>query len=63
MTATTGWEVRHLPWRNPRTGITSADEFTIIAVHRERGWVLRLDRRTQNDVDNHNPDAAWASRI
>ena len=54
-----GWELRVRPWRNPRTGITSVDELSITAIHRERGWVQKLDRQSAVDVERFDPESAW----
>lgn len=54
------WEVRTMPWRNPRTGLTSDEEFTIVAIRRDRGWVQRIERQSAEQVASFDPESAWA---
>lgn len=56
---TDGWELRSRPYTNPRTGITSDSEITITAIHREHGWVLRIERATPERLATFDPAATW----
>lgn len=57
-----GWEVRTLPYKNPRTGIVSDTEITIKSIHRANGWVMTVERAAPERVVTYDPAADWASR-
>jgi hypothetical protein len=56
-----GWELRTRPYVNPRTGIESAEDMTITAIHRANEWVMRVDRVTPDRIPI-DPAALWAAR-
>lgn len=61
VTTVGGWEVRSRPYRNARTGIVSADEVSITAIHRANEWVLTIERATPERLASFDPAAIWAN--